>query len=338
MDPHAPFCPNPDCPARGQGGRGNLRGHCRKTRRSRGTTWDRTCVAPRGTPSSRRETAPETVPIVLTWLDHGCPRPAIGAAFGRDERTVARGQTRAGPHGQWVPEPLVQHGRVDRHHVPADERDVTRGGSGLAGAGAGRPVAAGAGRGHQPATGPGPDPGLGADGPLVGPPPGDPGLRGRAGQRRHGLRAGLPRPGAPGPAGSAAPAGGGRAQRPGDHAPRPAAWPQGHPPGGSRAGRGLGAVRRATGPGPGITPASLARLHAPFRSASAPLRRRGRALAPAAAPVQAGRFLVGRADTFSWAQESLRLAAPGDEGPPGRERTPRWWPVSGIIVGPCGNG
>jgi hypothetical protein len=127
MDPHAPFCPNPDCPARGQGGRGHLRGHCRKTRRSRGTTWDRTCAAPRGTPSSRRETPPETVPIVLTWLDHGCPRPAIGAAFGRAERTVARGQTRAGPHGQWVPEPLVQHGRVDRHHVPADERDVTRG-------------------------------------------------------------------------------------------------------------------------------------------------------------------------------------------------------------------
>jgi hypothetical protein len=127
MDPHAPFCPNPDCPARGQGGRGNLRGHCRKTRRSRGTTWDRTCAAPRGTPSSRRETPPETVPIVLTWLDHGCPRPAIVATFGRDERTVARGQTRAGPHCQWVPEHLVQHGRVDRHHVPADERDVTRG-------------------------------------------------------------------------------------------------------------------------------------------------------------------------------------------------------------------
>ena len=37
MDPQAQFCHNPDCPARGQAGLGNIRIHSRKERRYRCT-------------------------------------------------------------------------------------------------------------------------------------------------------------------------------------------------------------------------------------------------------------------------------------------------------------
>src|SRR5688500_6572505 len=43
------------------------------------------------------------------------------AAFGLDERTVARWLTGAGAHSQRVPEHLVAQGQVDRLHVQADE-------------------------------------------------------------------------------------------------------------------------------------------------------------------------------------------------------------------------
>jgi transposase-like protein len=129
MDPHAQFCHNPDCPARGQVGLGNIRVHCRKTRRSRGPTCDRTFAATRGTPFSRLETPPETVTIVLTLLCHGCPLQAIVAAFGLDERTVARWQTRAGQQCQRLHEHLGQQGGVDLQHVQADELDVKMGGA-----------------------------------------------------------------------------------------------------------------------------------------------------------------------------------------------------------------
>ena len=59
--------------------------------------------------------------LVLTLLSHGCPTQAIVAAFGLDERTVARWFLEAGRHCQRVHEHLVEQGQVDLQHVQADE-------------------------------------------------------------------------------------------------------------------------------------------------------------------------------------------------------------------------
>ncbi len=59
--------------------------------------------------------------LVLTLLCHGCPVQAIVAAFGLDERTVARWLAQAGQHCQRVHEHLVEQGQLDLQHVQADE-------------------------------------------------------------------------------------------------------------------------------------------------------------------------------------------------------------------------
>jgi transposase-like protein len=59
--------------------------------------------------------------IVATLLCHGCPTQAIVAAFGFDERTVARRLQRTGQHCQHLHEHLVQQGQVDLQHVQVDE-------------------------------------------------------------------------------------------------------------------------------------------------------------------------------------------------------------------------
>jgi hypothetical protein len=57
---------------------------------------------------------------VVTLIAHGCPRPAIVAAFGFDERTVADWLVRAGRQSRAVPEHLVEQPR-DLGQVQADE-------------------------------------------------------------------------------------------------------------------------------------------------------------------------------------------------------------------------
>jgi hypothetical protein len=59
--------------------------------------------------------------LVITLLSHGCPTQAIVAAFGLDERTVARWLVSAGRHCQRVHEHLVEQGQIDVQHVQADE-------------------------------------------------------------------------------------------------------------------------------------------------------------------------------------------------------------------------
>src|SRR5262249_38185603 len=61
---------------------------------------------------------------VVTLLAHGCPLQAIVAAFGLDERTVARWQARAGAQGRRVHAHLVESGRLDLAQVQADELRV----------------------------------------------------------------------------------------------------------------------------------------------------------------------------------------------------------------------
>jgi transposase-like protein len=120
MDPQTVFCPNRDCPARGQVGKGNIGIHSRKERRYQCAECGKTFGERQGTAFHRLRTAEETVTIVVTLLAHGCPLQAIVAAFGFDERTVAAWHARAGAQCQAVHARLIEQPR-DLGQVQADE-------------------------------------------------------------------------------------------------------------------------------------------------------------------------------------------------------------------------
>ena len=71
-----------------------------------------------------------------------------------------------------------------------------------------------------------------------------------------------------------------------------------------------------------INTAYIERLNATFRSALAPLARRGRALAHKEAVLTAGMYLLGCAYNLCWYHDSLRLAAPESVPRKWQERTP----------------
>jgi transposase-like protein len=324
MDPQTQFCHNPDCPARGLSGQGNIRIHSQKDRRFQCRTCGQTFAATRGTPFYRLKTPPDVVTIVLTLLCHGCPLQAIVAAFGLDERTVALWQARAGQHSQRLHEHLVQQGQVDLQHVQADEMWVK-----MVGRRVGMALAMAV--------------------------PSRLWLGGVISQRRDlalitalvqkvrscarslailvcvdGLASYV----------TAFP----RVFRHAIHTGR-----RGRPrlveePGlligqvvkrsvqrrvvevTRRVVRGtaaaIAAVLKATHSGTGINTAYIERLNATFRSRLAVLTRRGRAIAQTEAVLQAGMDLLGCAYNFCWIHASLRLAAEGVEGRKWRERTP----------------
>jgi transposase-like protein len=121
VDPSSQFCHNPDCPARGKVGEGNISVHSQKDRRLKCDACGKTFAATKGTPFYRLHKAADLMVIALTLLCHGCPVQAIVAAFGLDERTVADWQAKGGQHCQKVHEHIVQQGKVDLGHVQADE-------------------------------------------------------------------------------------------------------------------------------------------------------------------------------------------------------------------------
>ena len=125
MDPTTVFCPNWDCPARGQIGKGNIGSHARKEQRFICKACRKTFSPTKGTVFYRLHTSAETVVTVVTLLAHGCPLQAIVAAFGVDERTVAAWWTRAGQQGQGVHEYLVEQPR-DLGQIQADEIRVKK--------------------------------------------------------------------------------------------------------------------------------------------------------------------------------------------------------------------
>ena len=128
MDPTSVFCPNLDCPARGQTGQGNIGMHSQKDKRFMCTECHKTFSATKGTAFYRLRTSAETVSLVMTRMAHGCPLQAIVVAFGYDERTVACWLARAGVQGQAVQAHLVEQPR-DLGQVQADEiRVKTQGG------------------------------------------------------------------------------------------------------------------------------------------------------------------------------------------------------------------
>ena len=61
MDPTTTFCPNPACPAGGQGGQGNIGIHSRKDKRFICTECRKTFAATKGTTFYRLRTPAETV-------------------------------------------------------------------------------------------------------------------------------------------------------------------------------------------------------------------------------------------------------------------------------------
>lgn len=121
MDPQSQFCHNLDCLSRGHVGQGNIVVHSQKERRYLCKTCGKTFAATKGTPLYRLHKAPDVFTLVVTLLCHGCPLQAIVAAFGLDERTVSRWQTRGGEHCQQIHQHLVQNSHVDLRHVQADE-------------------------------------------------------------------------------------------------------------------------------------------------------------------------------------------------------------------------
>jgi transposase-like protein len=120
MDPQTVFCPNLDCPARGQTGKGNIHVHSLKEHRYLCDVCAKTFTETKGTVFYRLRTDAEQVTLVLALLAHGCPVCAIVFAFGLDERTVRDWEQRAGHHSEQVHQHLVQQPR-ELGQVQADE-------------------------------------------------------------------------------------------------------------------------------------------------------------------------------------------------------------------------
>ena len=124
MDPKQLFCPNIDCPARGQRGEGNIIVHSQKEKRCYCQVCERTFAATKGTLFYRLRTDPQLVMWVIVLVAHGCPLQAIVAAFGFDERTVKDWIQKAGSHCQGVHQHLMSQQQLDLQQVQADEIKV----------------------------------------------------------------------------------------------------------------------------------------------------------------------------------------------------------------------
>jgi transposase-like protein len=121
MNPQGVFCANPACADRGVKDKGNVKVHSHKERRFRCLTCGKTFAATSGTPFYRLHKDQTLFLCVITLLAHGCPLPAVVAAFGLDERTVACWQAKAGQHCQSLHQHHLQTKKVDLQHVQADE-------------------------------------------------------------------------------------------------------------------------------------------------------------------------------------------------------------------------
>lgn len=126
MNPHEIFCPNIECPARGQIGKDNIYVHSQKEKRYICAVCNQTFTTTKGTIFFRLRTEPKTVLLVITLLAYGCPIQAIVHGFGFDERTVRDWWQRAGKHGQKVHEHKVEQAQLDLQQAQADEIKVKK--------------------------------------------------------------------------------------------------------------------------------------------------------------------------------------------------------------------
>jgi transposase-like protein len=123
MNSHEIFCPNPDCPARGQVNEGNIWIHARTPPRYRCTVCGKTFSERVGTLYYRRQTDEATITCIVTLLAYGCPPPAIEAAFGVQRQTVAAWTDAAGRQCEAMHHQLICQPR-DLGAVQADEMRV----------------------------------------------------------------------------------------------------------------------------------------------------------------------------------------------------------------------
>lgn len=120
MDPHEVFCLNLECPARGQLGKGNVRVLSQQEQRYECSLCGATWSVRKGTPFYRCRIAAAIIIQVLTLVAHGCPIPAITAAFGFQARTVRRWVEAAGKHCEAIHAQEVMQPR-ELGQVQADE-------------------------------------------------------------------------------------------------------------------------------------------------------------------------------------------------------------------------
>jgi hypothetical protein len=124
MDPRERFCHNERCWAYGRAGEGHIVIHSKKERRYRCKRCAKTFSETKGTPLYRAHKPQELVLTIVTLMAYGSPVQAIVAAFGVDERTIARWQRESGYQCRRVHEHLVQAGGVLLAQVQADELRV----------------------------------------------------------------------------------------------------------------------------------------------------------------------------------------------------------------------
>ena len=115
------FCPNIDCPARGQSAQGNILVHSQKEKRRLCTVCGKSFAITKGTLFYRLQTDPKTVMCVIVLMAYGCPPQAIVKAFGYDERTVKNWWQRAGKQCEDLHEHLLGQRQLDLQQVQADE-------------------------------------------------------------------------------------------------------------------------------------------------------------------------------------------------------------------------
>lgn len=123
MQPQHQCCSNPDCPACGQIGEGNIIIHQTSTKRYKCTVCGKTFSERKGTVFYRKRASERDIELVVVLVGNGCPIPAITAAFGYDARTVRAWEADSGKHCQAVHEALVEQPR-SHEQIQADELRV----------------------------------------------------------------------------------------------------------------------------------------------------------------------------------------------------------------------
>jgi len=116
MRPESVVCPRCEDSANGRIGI-----HSQKERRYKCHVCGVTFSDSYGTPLYGLKHPSWLVIVVLTLLAYGCPVPAIVAALGIDERTVAAWRLKAGQHAQAVQQALVCQGQLELGQVQGDE-------------------------------------------------------------------------------------------------------------------------------------------------------------------------------------------------------------------------
>lgn len=121
MNPQEVFCPNIDCWARGQSGKGNIGVHSQVEKRYICHECKQTFTDTKGTIFYRLRTDTQTVMLVITLLAYGCPLKAIVKAFGFHEKTIKAWWHRSGEHCRVLHEHVIGRSQLDLQQVQADE-------------------------------------------------------------------------------------------------------------------------------------------------------------------------------------------------------------------------